>query len=56
MDVKLAERISLGMEGLYYAFDDTKIDVFDNNGDSIARIDNDNDFYVVRARLTYHLQ
>jgi opacity protein-like surface antigen len=56
MDVKLAERISLGMEGLYYAFDDDRIDVFDTDGDRIARIDSNNDFYVVRARLTYHLQ
>ena len=55
MDVKLSEHFSLGMEGLYYAFEDDKV-LFFENGDQIATIHNDNDFYVVRARLTYHLQ
>ena len=46
MDVKLAERISFGMEGLYYAFYADRIDVIDNSGDRIARIDSANDFYL----------
>ena len=54
MDVKLSERFSVGMEGLFYAFDDDKVNFFD--GDRVRSIDSDNDFYVVRARLTYHLQ
>jgi hypothetical protein len=54
MDVKLSERVSLGMEGLYYAFEDDKARFFDN-GNEVASINSDNDFYVVRARLTYHL-
>ena len=55
MDVKLSERFSLGMEGLYYAFEDDSVVFFDNDGGRVANIDSDNDFYVVRARLTYHL-
>ena len=50
----MSERFSVGMEGLFYAFDDDKVNFFD--GDRVRSIDSDNDFYVVRARLTYHLQ
>ena len=55
MDVKLSERFNLGMEGLYYAFDDDKVEFFDN-GNRVGSINSDNDFYVVRTPLTYHLQ
>jgi hypothetical protein len=54
MDVRLGERVSLGMEGLYYFFEDDEIK-FLNNGVTVTDIDVDNDFYVVRARLTFHL-
>ena len=43
------------MEGLFYAFDEDKVDFF-ANGNRIRSLETDNDFYVVRARLTYHLQ
>jgi outer membrane immunogenic protein len=41
-DYKVAQNISVGLEGLYYDFDE------DDFG-------NDNNFWVVRARLSYHL-
>lgn len=42
---KLRENVSVGLEGLYYAFDE------DDNNNS----EEDLDFWTVRARLTYHL-
>jgi outer membrane immunogenic protein len=42
---KLRQNVSVGLEGLYYSFDED-----DNGGD-----DEDFDFWTVRARLTYHL-
>jgi outer membrane immunogenic protein len=42
---KLRDNVSIGLEGLYYAFDE------DNNG---SGNDDENDFWTVRARLTYH--
>ncbi len=54
-DVKLGERISIGMEGLFYGFDDDKV-VFFADGKRAGSVSADNDFYVVQARLTYHLQ
>jgi outer membrane immunogenic protein len=41
-DYKVAQNMSVGLEGLYYDFDE------DDYG-------NDNNFWVVRARLSYHL-
>jgi outer membrane immunogenic protein len=41
-DYKVAQNMSVGLEGLYYMFDE---DAYDN----------DNDFWVVRARVSYHL-
>jgi outer membrane immunogenic protein len=43
---KLRENVSVGLEGLYYAFDED-----DDNGAS----EDEFDFWTVRARLTYHL-
>lgn len=54
-DVKLGERISIGMEGLFYGFEEDKV-VFFADGKRAGSVSADNDFYVVRARLTYHLQ
>jgi outer membrane immunogenic protein len=44
-DYKIAQNMSVGLEGLYYAFDEN---------DNLYYSD-DNDFWVVRARLSYHL-
>ncbi|MGE0611744.1 MAG: outer membrane protein [Hyphomicrobiales bacterium] len=46
LEFKLADNISAGVEALYYAFDD------DNQVNAFAQ--DDLDFTVVRARLTYH--
>lgn len=43
---KLRQNVSVGLEGLYYNFDD--------DNDRFGR-DEDQDFWSVRARLTYHL-
>jgi opacity protein-like surface antigen len=56
MDVKLSDRFSVGMEGLYYAFDDDDVDFFVVDGDRVGSIDSNNDFYVARARITYHFR
>jgi outer membrane immunogenic protein len=42
---KLRDNVSVGLEGLYYSFDED-----DNNV-----VDDELDFWTVRARLTYHL-
>lgn len=42
---KLGERVSLGLEGVYYDLDDTE-HLFHSE---------DNDFWTIRARLTYHM-
>ena len=41
MDLKLSERFSLGMKGLYYPFENDRT-VFFENGDRVAGIDSDN--------------
>jgi hypothetical protein len=38
---------------LLYLFDEESVDFF-AGGNPVARLKTDNDFYVVRARLTYH--
>ncbi len=53
LDVKLTEHVSIGMEGLYYFFDDDKVDFFVDE-DRVDDTDIDNDFAVVRARLSFH--
>ena len=54
MDVMLTQRVSMGMEGLYYAFDNDEIDYVVGD-DPVAGTDIENDALVVRARLTVHL-
>ncbi len=49
VEKKLSQDWSIGLEGLYYAFDDVKYD------DGIFTYEEDADFWVVRARLSYHL-
>ncbi len=57
-DVKLSDGVSLGMDGLYYVFDDGgKGAIIDPSTDNPVRgLDDDNEFFVVRARLTFHFQ
>ena len=43
------------MEGLYYFFDDSKVDFF-ADGDKVDSIDINNDLFVARARLTFHFK
>jgi outer membrane immunogenic protein len=57
VEYKIRPNWSVGVEGLYYAFDDS------NNEYKFGRRDqykiteeSDNDFWVVRARLSYHFQ
>ena len=56
-DVKLSESLSLGMEGLWYFFDDGGEGAIINpaTGGPVGGLDDDNQFLAVRARLTYHL-
>ena len=54
-ELKLSDRISIGTEGLLYLFDEEKVTFF-ANGNRVGSLNTDNDFYVVRARLTYHFQ
>ncbi|HKJ63470.1 MAG TPA: hypothetical protein VKA94_15985 [Hyphomicrobiales bacterium] len=54
---KLTPNVSVGLEGLYYFFDDAAfskewVDKFCKKVD----FEDDNDLFVVRARLSYHLQ
>ncbi|MGI9383013.1 MAG: outer membrane protein [Methyloligellaceae bacterium] len=46
IEVKLSDAASLGVEGLYYGFDEDE--------DQIRGFDIDNEFVVVRGRLTWH--
>ena len=52
IDYKVAPHLSLGVEGLFYDFgsDDTHLVA----GDEPFVLKEDEDFAVVRARLTYH--
>lgn len=43
-DYKLNQKLSFGVEGLYYAFND----------DVTTNVDYDRDFWTVRARINYH--
>jgi outer membrane immunogenic protein len=54
---KLTSNISVGLEGLYYLFDDAEFSKTWKYGDWCKKIDHedDNDLFVVRARLSYSL-
>jgi len=57
-EYKLSSNWSIGVEGLYYVFgdgDDTKAHGNDWKEYKIVHED-DNDLFVVRARLSYHFQ
>lgn len=54
IEVKVAEHVSLGMEGLYYHFENEQVALFSGD-DHVDDVDLDNDFAVVRARLSFHL-
>ena len=49
LERKLRDDLSIGFEGLYYAFDDHE------HTDHCEHYTKDGDFWSVRARLTYHL-
>jgi hypothetical protein len=53
IEAMLSEHVSIGMEGLYYFFDDSEPD-FLAGDDKVDSIDTNNDLYVARARLTFH--
>lgn len=60
VEYKIAPNWSLGLEGLYYAFAD-RDDEYKKSfeywcADYKVTAENDNDMYVVRGRLSYHLQ
>jgi opacity protein-like surface antigen len=52
VDAKLTDRITLGLEGLYYGFDvdDKKV-----SGDSAFNGSDDADVFVLRSRISYSL-
>ncbi len=60
-EFKLAQNVSLGIEGLYYGFgeDDSSVTFIDldDQTDELATFsrDRDRDFWQVRGRLTYHV-
>jgi outer membrane immunogenic protein len=58
VEYKLRPNWSVGLEGLYYAFedDDSEQIVGDRKKKFKVTREDDNDFWVVRARLSYHLQ
>jgi opacity protein-like surface antigen len=53
LETMVSEHVSIGMEGLYYFFDDSKVDFF-ADGDKVDSISTNNDLLVARARLTFH--
>jgi outer membrane immunogenic protein len=55
---KLAPNVSIGVEGLYYLFDDANStqDWSSSKYCKTFEYEDDNDLFVVRARLSYHLQ
>lgn len=61
VEAKLRPNLSLGLEALYYRFDDAESTVtfidYDKVDDEIATFTNEQerDFWVVRGRLTYHV-
>jgi len=59
IEKKLNRQFSIGLEGLYYVFDEDDDEDFvlgfDKKEDPKFSRDDDDDFFVVRARLTYHL-
>jgi hypothetical protein len=57
VDVKVSDRVSIGMEGLYYFFGqgDTASFLDPETGRPIGGLEDDNQFLVARARLTIHL-
>lgn len=52
-EFKLAGNWSLGLEGLYYNFDDKDDDFVDEFGD-FHSFEDEQDFWTVRAKLNYH--
>lgn len=57
-EFKLAQNVSLGLEGLYYSFDeDDRRVVFIDDEDQLATFsrDTERDFWQIRGRLTYHV-
>jgi outer membrane immunogenic protein len=56
IDYKLRENVSLGVEALYYSFEDHGILNGANPAGEpvLVNADLDRDFFTVRARLTYH--
>jgi opacity protein-like surface antigen len=55
---KLSSNVSVGLEGLYYFFDDSNMSKEEWMDWFCAKFEHeeDNDLFVVRARLSYHLQ
>ena len=56
--VKLSNNVSLGMDGLYYFFDEggNGAIIEPATDEPIGGLNDDNEFFVVRARLTLHFQ
>ena len=57
-EYKLASNWSVGVEGLFYAFGDSSDTIEKNSYWKQTKIvhDDDNDLFVVRARVSYHFQ
>jgi opacity protein-like surface antigen len=53
VDTKLSDRLTLGLEGLYYGFEEDEVSV-SGGGDTVTK-DGDNDVFVLRGRISYSL-
>jgi opacity protein-like surface antigen len=53
LETMVSEHLSIGMEGLYYFFEDGKAAIFDGD-EKVDSFDTNNDLFVARARLTFH--
>jgi outer membrane immunogenic protein len=53
VEYKIRQNVSLGLEGLYYAFEEDSVTLGQIEGQNL-NLDVDRDFWTVQARITYH--
>jgi outer membrane immunogenic protein len=58
VEYKVRPNWSIGLEGLYYIFDDSSSEAVVRKHGKVYKVteEDDNDFWVARARLSYHFQ
>jgi outer membrane immunogenic protein len=52
---KIRDNISLGLEGLYYSFEDDYDGIAFRDRVIVSPVEVERDFWTIQARLTYHL-